>query len=227
MKSKIRSGMLAIMIGAGFLPAVSLAIGIPTINVENIVQLAANARQQADEALSQLNKAKEAIEQARSQYDHYKSIVTGNDQLGNFLNDPSLNQVLPLSDWNKVYTDTKNLAELRSRYGLTSNDPKIQQAFDHLLSQAGALEDTYNAASQRIRNAEQLRQKLNTVQTPQQREELALRLQQEQLELQNQQIQLQNMKLLMDQKEKIEDKKRAQEFWDYAVGNTKKSPNVN
>lgn len=220
MKSKIRSGMLAIMIGAGFLPAVSLAIGIPTINVENIVQLAANARQQADEALSQLNKAKEAIEQARSQYDHYKSIVTGNDQLGNFLNDPSLNQVLPLSDWNKVYTDTKNLAELRSRYGLTSNDPKIQQAFDHLLSQAGALEDTYNAASQRIRNAEQLRQKLNTVQTPQQREELALRLQQEQLELQNQQIQLQNMKLLMDQKEKIEDKKRAQEFMDKLEGNS-------
>ncbi|TLI90754.1 type IV secretion system protein [Escherichia sp. E4736] len=220
MKSKIRSGMLAIMIGAGFLPAVSLAIGIPTINVENIVQLAANARQQADEALSQLNKAKEAIEQARSQYDHYKSIVTGNDQLGNFLNDPSLNQVLPLSDWNKVYTDTKNLAELRSRYGLTSNDPKIQQAFDYLLSQAGALEDTYNAASQRIRNAEQLRQKLNTVQTPQQREELALRLQQEQLELQNQQIQLQNMKLLMDQKEKIEDKKRAQEFMDKLEGNS-------
>lgn len=227
MKSKIRPGILAIMIGAGFLPAVSVATGIPTVDVANIAQLAANARQQADEALSQLSKAKDAIEQARSQYEHYKSIVTGNDQLGNFLNDPSLNQVLPLGDWNKVYTDTKNLADLRSRYGLTSNDPKVQQAFDHLLSQAGALEDTYNAASQRIKNAEQLRQKLNTVQTPQQREELALRLQQEQLELQNQQIQLQNMKLLMDQKEKMEGKKRAQDFWDYAVGNTKKSPDIN
>ncbi len=227
MESKIRPVMLAIIIGAGCLPAVSVAYGIPTLDVANIAQLAANAKQQADEALSQLNKAKEAIQQAKSQYDHYKSIVTGNDQLGNFLNDPTLNQVLPLSDWNKVYTDTKNLADLRSRYGLTSSDPKVQQAFDHLLSQAGAFEDTYNAASQRIKNAEQLRQKLNTVQTPQQREELALRLQQEQLELQNQQIQLQNMKLLMDQQEKLSNKKKAQNIWDYAVGNTKNLPSDN
>jgi type IV secretion system protein VirB5 len=218
-KSKIRPGVLAIMIGAGCLPFASSATGIPTIDVANIAQLAANAKQQADEALAQLNKAKEAIQQAKSQYEHYKSIVTGNDQLGNFLNDPTLNQVLPLSDWSNIYTDTKNLADLRSRYGLTSSDPKVQQAFDHLLSQAGAFEDTYNAASQRIRNAEQLRQKLNTVQTPQQREELALRLQQEQLELQNQQIQLQNMKLLMDQKEKMEDKKRGQDFMDKLGGN--------
>lgn len=212
--------MLAIMIGAGCLPAVSVASGIPTIDVANIAQLAANAKQQADEALSQLNKTKEAIQQAKGQYDHYKSLVTGNDKLGDFLNDPALNQVLPLSDWNNIYTDTKNLADLRSRYGLTSSDPKVQQAFDYLLSQAGAFEDTYNAASQRIKNTEQLRQKLNTVQTPQQREELALRVQQEQLELQNQQIQLQNMKLLMDQKDKIEDEKRAQALWRRLEGNS-------
>lgn len=220
MKSKIRPGVLAIMIGAGCLPAISVASGIPTIDMANIAQLAANAKQQAEEALSQLNKTKEAIQQAKNQYDHYKRLVTGNDQLGNFLNDPTLNQVLPLSDWNSVYTDTRNLTDLRNRYGLTSSDPKVQQAFDHLLSQAGAFEDTYNAASQRIKNAEQLRQKLNTVQTPQQREELALRVQQEQLELQNQQIQLQNMKLLMDQKDKIEDEKRAQALWRRLEGNS-------
>ncbi|MNT58263.1 Type IV secretion system protein [compost metagenome] len=94
----------------------------------------------------------------------------------------------------------------------------MQAAFDKLLQQAGALEDTYNAASQRIDNAEQLRQRLNTVQTPQEREELGLRLQQEQLELQNQQIKLQNIQMLMDQKEKIEDKKRAQAFWNKLEG---------
>lgn len=209
---------IATALGIGVTPVITTATGIPTIDVANIAQLALNAKQQADEALSQLNKAKEAIQQAKSQYDHYKSLVTGNDQLGNFLNDPLLNKVLPLDDWNSIYSNTKNLAELRNRYGLTSSDPNVQKSFDHLLSQAGALEDTYNAASQRIKNAEQLRQKLNTVQTPQQREELGLRLQQEQLELQNQQIQLQNVKMLMDQQEKIEDKKRGQDFMDKLGG---------
>ncbi|EQB98957.1 type IV secretion system protein [Photorhabdus temperata] len=222
MKDKFKAGVITLALGFSCVPIITTASGIPTVDVANIAQLAANAKQQADEALSQLNKTKEAIQQAKSQYDHYKGLVTGNDQLGNFLNDPLLNNVLPLSDWNDIYMDTKNLADLRSRYGLTSRDPKVQQAFDHLLSQAGALEDTYNAASQRIKNAEQLRKKLNTVKTPQQREELGLRLQQEQLELQNQQMQLQNMRLLMDQQEKLADKKKAQDLWDYAVGNNQK-----
>jgi type IV secretion system protein VirB5 len=197
----------------------SNASGIPTVDVASIAQQVMNATQQAQQALDQLNQTKAAIQQAKDQYDHYKNLVTGNNQLGNFLNDPLLNNVLPVKDWNDIYSDTKNLSDLRSRYGLTSSDPKVQQAFDQLLQQAGALEDTYNAASQRIDNAEQLRQRLNTVQTPQEREELGLRLQQEQLELQNQQIKLQNIQMLMDQKAKIEDKKRAAAFWNKLEGN--------
>ncbi|EET2714436.1 P-type DNA transfer protein VirB5 [Escherichia coli] len=200
-------------------PYHSYASGIPTVDVANIAQLVSNAQQQAKQALDQLNETKAAIKQAKSQYDHYKNLVTGNNQLGNFLNDPLLNKVLPLNDWNDIYSDTKNLSDLRNRYGLTSSDPKIQQVFDKLLQQAGALEDNYNASSQRVDNAEQLRQRLNTVQTPQEREELALRLQQEQLELQNQQIKLQNIQMLMEQKERIEDKKRAQAFWNRLEGN--------
>lgn len=218
MKRKIKAGVLMLGVVMGGAPVISVASGIPTFDAASILQLATNAKQQADEALAQLNKAKEAIQQAKDQYDHYKGLVTGNDQLGNFLNDPALNNVLPLKDWSNVYSNTKNLADLRSRYGLTSSDPKVQEAFDQLLSQTGALEDTYDAASQRITNAEQLRQKLNTVQTPQQREELGLRLQQEQLELQNQQMQLQNIKLLMDQKEKMENIKQGQIFMDKLSG---------
>ncbi|MBT1654856.1 conjugal transfer protein, partial [Klebsiella pneumoniae] len=62
--------------------AISLPVyasGIPTVDVANITQLVVNAQQQAKEALAQLDKAKEAISQAKSQYDHYKSIMQGND----------------------------------------------------------------------------------------------------------------------------------------------------
>lgn len=219
MKKKITVTAVAFFLGC--MPAISLA-GIPTVDPAAIAQLTANAKQQADEALQQLNTAKQSIQQVKDQYDHYKNLVTGNDQLGNFLNDPLLNNILPASDFNDIYNDTKKLADLRSRYGMTSSDSKVQEVFDRLLSQAGVIEETYNAASQRIKNAEQLRQKLNTVETPQQREELGLRLQQEQIELQNQQMQLQNAKMLMEHQEKLADRKKAQDFWDHAVGNTKK-----
>lgn len=217
MKYILRKSILTAVLS--FSSLFSHASGIPTVDVANIAQQVMNATQQAQQALDQLNQTKAAIQQAKNQYDHYKNLVTGNNQLGNFLNDPLLNKVLPVKDWNDIYSDSKNLTDLRSRYGLTSSDPKVQAAFDKLLQQAGALEDTYNAASQRVDNAEQLRQRLNTVQTPQEREELGLRLQQEQLELQNQQIKLQNIQMLMDQKDKIEDKKRAQAFWNKLEGN--------
>lgn len=223
MRSKMKTALLSAVgaVSMSLLLGVPChASGIPTVDVPSLAQLVANATQQAKEALAQLNETKAAIQQAKSQYDHYKGLLTGNNQLGNFLNDPLLNNVLPAKEWSDIYSDTKDLSDLRSRYGLTSSNPKVQEAFDKLLQQAGALEETYNAASQRIENAEQLRQRLNSVQTPQEREELGLRFQQEQLELQNQQIKLQNINMLMEQKAKIEDKKRAEAFWNKLEGNS-------
>ncbi|HBY0751617.1 TPA: P-type DNA transfer protein VirB5, partial [Klebsiella pneumoniae] len=197
--------------------AISLPVyasGIPTVDVASITQLVVNAQQQAKEALAQLDKAKEAISQAKSQYDHYKSIMQGNDKLGDFLNDPLLNELLPVSDWQDIYSQAKDLPNLRTRYGLTSSDPKIQAAFDKLLSQADTLEKQYDASNKRIKTAEGLRSRLNSVETPKDREQLGLRYQQEMLELQNQQAQLQNTRYLMEQQNKIDDAKRAQAFED-------------
>lgn len=56
------------------------------------------------------------------------------------------------------------------------------------------------------------------MQTPQQKQDLELRYQQEFLELQNQQMRLANMKVLTEQKERIESDKRAQEVMDYLNG---------
>ncbi|MCW6572923.1 P-type DNA transfer protein VirB5 [Yersinia ruckeri] len=206
------------LIMASTFPISTIASGIPTVDVANIAQLAVNAQQQAKEALSQLNTAKDAISQAKAQYDHYKGIVTGNDKLGDFLNDPLLNKVLPVGDWKSIYQDAASLPELRQRYGLTSSNAKVQEAFDQLLSQAAALENSYEASNDRVKNAEQLRSRLNLAETPQQKEDLALRYQQENLELQNQQVRMQNMKMLMDEKAKIENKKRSQDFKDYMLG---------
>ncbi|MCY1286045.1 P-type DNA transfer protein VirB5 [compost metagenome] len=186
--------------------------GIPTVDVANLAQMVQDAQAQAQQALDALNTAKEGIAQAKQQYEHYQSIVTGNDKLGDFLNDPALNRVLPMGDWADMYEDVQDIADLRGRYGLTSKNKDVQAKFDQLLAMTGALEANYNASTERVKNAEKLRQKLDEVQTPQEKEDLNLRYQQEFLELQNQQLRLANMKYLDEQKAIITDRNERYKF---------------
>lgn len=206
----------------GITPVV--ASGVPTVDVAALTQMVQNAQQQAREALAQLDKAKEAISQAKSQYDHYKGIIQGNDKLGDFLNDPYVNQLLPARDWQDIYSQAKDLPRLRQRYGLTSSDPQVQAAFDRLLTQADVLEKQYKATNTRLEHAKGLRNRLNTVETPKEREQLALRYQQEVLELQAQQAQLQNSRYLMEQKEKMEREKHSQKVIEYFSGESNDFP---
>ncbi|EGH17699.1 VirB5, partial [Pseudomonas savastanoi pv. glycinea str. race 4] len=119
--------------------------------------------------------AKDAIRETAQQYNHYKSIITGNDMLGGFLNDPALNKVMPMGDWADVYGTARDIASLRDRYGLTSDNASVQAKFDQMMSVADALERNYNASTERVKNAEFLRARLNEVTTPQQKEDLQLR----------------------------------------------------
>jgi len=221
-KSLIAISLCLSMSGAFSFPV--SASGIPTVDIANITQLIANAQQQAREALDQLNAARDAIAQAKSQYEQFRSVTEGNDKLGNFLNNPLINSLLPVSDWQDIYSQAKNLPSLRSRYGLTSSNANVQAAFDKLLSQAGVLESQYQATQTRIQTAEGLRTQLNTVVTPKDREQLNLRYQQELVEQQNQKAQLDNTRYLMEEKDKIEDKRRAQAFKDYMLGKTSVLP---
>jgi type IV secretion system protein VirB5 len=223
-KNVIALTLSAVLLGAA-VPA--FAAGVPTLDAVTGMILESNAVAQAKQALDALSAAKDGIRQAEQQYNNYKSIVTGNDQLGGFLNNPALNKVLPLGEWSDVYGTVQDIASLRSRYGLTSDNASVQQQFDRMLAATDALERTYNASTERVKNAEQLRAKLDQVQTPQQKEDLQLRYQQELLEQQNQQMRLANMQMLQQQQEKIDNQKRAQNFENYMLGKTKVIPNQN
>lgn len=196
----------------------SYGAGIPTVNLPQMAQMLLDAQRQAQEALDQLNAAKEAIQQAKAQFDSYKSMVTGNSNLGDFLDNPELNKTLSLDGWEDIYQDARDLGTLRSRYGLVSDDVSVQKSFDKLLAVTDALERNYDASTQRVKNAQALRAKLDEVQTPQEKEDLQLRYQQELLELQNQQMRLQQTQTLVAQKERLESKQRAQAFKDHLNG---------
>ncbi|WP_440057910.1 P-type DNA transfer protein VirB5 [Pseudomonas fragariae (ex Marin et al. 2024)] len=200
------------------------SIGIPTLDAATGLILSENAMAQAKQAASALSTAKDGIMQVKEQYDNYKSIVTGNDKLGAFLNNPKVNQILPMGDWADVYNTGQDIVALRDRYGLTSENASVQQKFDRLLSAANSLERMYDASTERVRNAAELRARLDIVQTPQQKEDLQLRYQQELIELQNQQMRLANMQMLQQQQEKMQNTQRAQAFEDYMLGRTKIVP---
>lgn len=195
-------------------PFAAYAIGIPTLDATTGFILTSNALAQAQQAVDALKTAKDGIQQVKQQYDNYKSIVTGNDKLGNFLNNPAINKVLPLGEWSDVYTSVQDIASLRERYGLKSDDLTVQAKFDRMMAAADALERNYNASTDRVKNAAELRAMLNEVQTPQQKEDLQLRFQQELIEQQNQQMRLVNIQMLQAQQEKMENQKKAQAFED-------------
>lgn len=203
------------------------AVGIPTLDAATGLILINNALQQAQEAMEALKTAKDGISQAKDQYDDFKSIATGNDKLGDFLNNPTLNKTLPMGDWADVYKNVQDISSLRERYGLKSDNASVQAKFDRWLAGIDALQRNYDASTERVKNAEQLRGQLNVVLTPQQKADLQLRYQQELLEQQNQHMRMLNMKILMEQQEKIEDKKRSQAFSDYMKGKTKVLPSYN
>lgn len=222
MRKRLKAGLLAAAVGVA--APVIHASGIPTVDVATGIILTDNALQQAKEAADALDQARDGIEQAKRQYDEHASLISGNSQLADFLNNPELNKILPLAEWWAVYSDVDDLPELRERYGLQSDDPQVQKEFDKLLSATGALEENYNASTQRVKNAEQMRAQLNVASTPQEKEDLQLRYQQEFLELQNQQMRMANMKALTDQEAKLRDEQRAQAFNDYILGKTKTLP---
>ncbi|WP_241773201.1 type IV secretion system protein [Pantoea sp. CFSAN033090] len=219
---KTKLTTLAVLVAALSTPAYST--GIPSVDVARITQAAQQSMVQAKEALAQLNEAKNAIAQAKAQYEKYEGMVKGNANLGDWLRDDNVSDLFPTQDWADLYDDASNLSSLRSRYGLTSSDPGVQAKFDRLLAQAGVLEKSYDASANRIKRLSSMRNALNTAVTPQQKADLALRFQDEQLELKNQEVQLQNTRLLMEQKEKMNDAKYAQDMSDYYAGKTRKQP---
>lgn len=213
-KTLIAAAMSAVLLTGAQLVG---AAGVPTLDAVTGGILVSNAAAQATQAADALSNAKDGIRQAKSQYDDFKRITTGNDRLGDFLNNPALNKVLPMGEWSAVYGAVKDIRRLRERYGLQSDNVSVQARFDSMLAAADALERIYDASTERVRNAEQLRARLNVVQTPQEKEDLQLRYQHELLEQQNQQMRMANMQMLMAQQEKIENNKRAQDFSDFMM----------
>ncbi|MGP5367268.1 P-type DNA transfer protein VirB5 [Pseudomonas helleri] len=224
LKKTLVYGLLSAVMVATTLPATAAVPGIPTLDAATGIILETNAIAQAKQALAALKEAQNYIKQTKAQWDESKTLNTGNDRLGDFLNNPELNKVMPMGDWAAIYQGVKDIKALRERYQLISKDASTQQKFDQILETTDALERIYDSTTERVKNAQEMRAKLNQVETPQQKADLQLRYQQEMLEQQSQEMRMGNIQALMQQQDKMENTKRSQNFNDYMTGKSKVLP---
>ncbi|EGH74099.1 VirB5, partial [Pseudomonas syringae pv. aceris str. M302273] len=85
-KHAIGCALSALMLTTALPAAYAVVPGVPVVDPSNLIELRLNAVAQAKQAYDALTTAKDATSQAAQEYNHYKSIVTGNDMLGGFLN---------------------------------------------------------------------------------------------------------------------------------------------
>uniref|UniRef100_UPI00359C4586 hypothetical protein n=1 Tax=Pseudomonas syringae TaxID=317 RepID=UPI00359C4586 len=84
-KNVIAYALSAFMLTAALPAAHAVVPGVPVLDPSTLLTLRANALAQAKQAMDALTTAKDAIRETAQQYNHYKSIITGNDMLGGFL----------------------------------------------------------------------------------------------------------------------------------------------
>jgi type IV secretion system protein VirB5 len=133
------------------------AQGIPTFDASTFTQLA-----------TQIQQTQNLLQNAQNQLE----AITGNDNIGRLLYDSVLIDYIPASgDWSEIFES--DLSPLLEKYGLESENPKMQAIYEREVAVMVAAESSYKAQSQRLANIEALMDRANAVDNPQQREDLA------------------------------------------------------
>ncbi|CNK25749.1 P-type DNA transfer protein VirB5 [Yersinia aldovae] len=188
--------------------------GIPVVDVAGIAQMLQNATQQAQEALDNLDAIKSQIAETKSMADAAKARFEGNWGLADVLNDPTLNSYLPTKDWSDIYGGTRDLTNLRDKYGLKSQNTSIQKHYDEMLTNLDVMQEAYDSTVKRSDNIRKLGTMMDTAQTPQQKADYANRIAVEQTEILNENTKIELVKTQMEQRAKAQEQSRRQAWID-------------
>ncbi|EAR2772343.1 TPA: type IV secretion system protein [Salmonella enterica] len=202
------------LVVSGFLfNSSAFASGIPVVDAASIAQMVKDAATEAQHAKEQMDAYANIISQAKSQFEETKDMISGNWKLGDFVDQQLMNGLIP-DDWEEIYNDMDSLVSLREKFGLKSDNADVQKQYDKLLSGYNVLDQAEEVNNTRVENLKQLGNLLDSAETPQQKEDLKLRIQLEQANIQNEQIRLQNVKDMMDKQEKLDNVAKEKGFMD-------------
>ena len=131
--------------------------GIPTFDSATFTQLT-----------TQIQQTQQILQNAQNQLE----AITGNSNIGRMLYESALVNYIPTSgDWNEIFN--MDISPLLEKYGLSSEDERMQKQYEREVSIMLAAERSYQAQTQRLANIEALMDRANEVNNPQQREDLA------------------------------------------------------
>lgn len=191
------------------------ATGIPVFDAAsamNMVQQLQQAKQQYDQLVKEYQQAKNLHDSTIAEGKRLYEGVT-NFKVQDLLDDPTLSSYLP----NKNSADalnqvSGNISSLRSQYGLSSDQPVVQKAYDSLLSELENMQTAYNTAVKRGERLNTLSEQLESAVTPQEKADYQSAIQTEQNNLLNEKTKLDLAKANFDQNLKVVQAGRRAEF---------------
>ena len=191
------------------LNASTQASGIPVVDVVGITQMVIDSAQRAQEFTQSISEARNRLNQLKSQAEHYKSMVEGHYGFEEILSDPNLNDVIDLSAYSDLYDAIDDISDLRSEFGLYSDDPVIQRRYDMQLKQLRFQEMLYERSTERNERMSRLLSQFGSATTPAAKEDLANSINFETMQMQNEQRMMDSMSDMLEQQRKLEVSKQS------------------
>lgn len=197
----------------------SYSAGIPTIDVAAIAQMVKDGveqvqrfKEQMDAVRSQIEEAKNQLNEAKRQGQFYEDMVNNyTDVFENALIIPDASDYLTHGSWDSIYDSQSNdINSLRNKYGLKSDDPKMQAYYDSLLQNHSLQEKQYESSVARQNRLVTLSQLFQSADTPAKKADLANSLEFEKIQLENERALAANMQALMQQQRNLETTLRVQ-----------------
>lgn len=193
--------------------------GIPVFDAAGIAQMVLDAteqaqrfKQQVDMIRNQIEEAKNQLNEAKRQGDFYEDMVnTFTDSYVNALNSPSSGNYLAHLDWESIYNQGNDISSLRAKYGLISDDPKMQAHYDKMLQNHTVQETHYNKSVERQNRIIKLSSLIQSADTPAKKADLTNALEFERIALMNEQQMIALTQKLMEQQRDLETRARVRQ----------------
>lgn len=174
--------------------SLTYAIGIPTFDATTIAQMVKEATTQAEQFRKQMESIKTQIEEAKKHNGVWGAIGGLTDgTANNYLKGDRLDSQL-----------NGEIAGLRDKFDLKSDNPDIQKQYDGLLKDYAFQETVYKNAQEREKNISDLIKKLEQAETPAQKSSIESSLLSQQLQMQNEAKLIANRQAMIKQQQEIE-----------------------
>lgn len=187
-------------------PNMALASGIPTVDAAGIATTIAENLKTLEQLKEQLDAAHQQIEQAKDFAKNEIRRFEGNWNLGDLISNDDFLRTLPKEAKDLLIgnSNTFNLDGLRSKYGLSSDNPQTQKSFDALMKYTERTKTVYENTLKRIESLKKLKDLANAANTPAQKADVANKLALEQISFNQEQQALKQMEEAIKIQEKLE-----------------------